>query len=105
MHELLHVLGFVHEHQRPDRDDFIDIHWDRIRQGHEANFCPVECDTLGLPYDASSVLHYGPWGFAKGREPTITPRESSLLGRNQMGQRRHLSRSDVARINRKYCKG
>ena len=25
VHELLHTLGFVHEHTRPDRDDFIDV--------------------------------------------------------------------------------
>ena len=31
VHELLHTLGFVHEHTRPDRDDFIDV--DLARRG------------------------------------------------------------------------
>ena len=26
VHELLHTLGFVHEHTRPDRDKFVEVH-------------------------------------------------------------------------------
>lgn len=34
IHELGHVVGFNHEHQRPDRDDFIIVHWDNINPGN-----------------------------------------------------------------------
>lgn len=30
LHEMLHVLGFAHEHQRPDRDAFIDVKLDNV---------------------------------------------------------------------------
>ena len=33
MHELMHRVGFDHEHTRPDRDTFIEIIWDQITQG------------------------------------------------------------------------
>jgi len=33
VHELMHVLGFYHEHTRPDRDQFVIIHYDNIKPG------------------------------------------------------------------------
>ena len=71
VHELLHTLGFVHEHTRPDRDDFISINYDNIEPGEEKNFEKRphgtsdffekgSVDTKNTPYDVLSLLHYGP---------------------------------------------
>ena len=71
VHELVHTLGFVHEHTRPDRDKFISINFDNILPGKKKNF---EKKTQGnsdffekgvverknTPYDVLSLLHYGP---------------------------------------------
>ena len=36
--KVLHALGFYHEHQRPDRDQHIQINWNAISQGAESQF-------------------------------------------------------------------
>ena len=33
IHEIMHALGWYHEHTRLDRDKFIKIHWDKIKPG------------------------------------------------------------------------
>lgn len=32
-HEVMHILGFSHEHTRPDRDRYVTILWDNIKPG------------------------------------------------------------------------
>ncbi|CAB3986435.1 Chymotrypsin-like protease CTRL-1 [Paramuricea clavata] len=68
MHELGHVIGFFHEHQRADRDEFVEILWDNVMNSMLKQFYirPQEdhMDTE-LPYDYSSIMHYKFVAFAK----------------------------------------
>ncbi|XP_071522305.1 zinc metalloproteinase nas-15-like [Panulirus ornatus] len=104
MHELMHVIGFWHEHTRPDRDAHITVNWSNIREGMEHNFQPLapgEVQTLGVEYDLGSVMHYGSRAFASDvKEPTIVPKESGI----EIGQRRGLSLNDKRKVNLMYCK-
>ena len=61
VHEIGHMLGFWHEHQRHDRNSHVDILYENIQAGAESNFNILSAftgDTKGLPYDFSSVMHY-----------------------------------------------
>lgn len=60
-HEIGHAIGFYHEHNRPDRDNYVHINYNNIATDHKGNFRLASWDdivTLGIPYDYSSLMHY-----------------------------------------------
>ncbi|XP_044126456.1 astacin-like metalloendopeptidase [Bufo gargarizans] len=101
-HELNHVLGFVHEHTRNDRDAYVDINWKYISDAYKSNFEKFQPETnnLALPYDYMSVMHYGRYAFTSVLgQPTIVPRPDATV---TIGQRYGLSSLDLVKINRLY---
>ena len=88
VHELLHTLGFVHEHTRPDRDDFISVNIDNIEPGKEKNFEKRRQGTRNnAPYDVFSVMHNGPQVILDHQHCVIM---SGLLSSNLSGSLRHM---------------
>lgn len=60
VHELGHSLGLKHEHQRPDRNNYVSIDTTIIQQQFLANF-PVDNGITiypNLTYDFGSIMHY-----------------------------------------------
>lgn len=107
IHELLHALGYIHMHNRPDRDKHVKIVWNNIDQRFYSEFQKVSdgsLDYFGTPYDYQSIMHYGPTAFSKNGARTIVPTDSAYA--DFIGQRDALSEGDIRRINMKYsCHG
>jgi hypothetical protein len=60
-HELGHVLGFFHEHERWDRDQFVTIHYENIKAGRAEDYDWIPRTNWiesSLPYDYHSIMHY-----------------------------------------------
>ncbi|XP_056146256.1 bone morphogenetic protein 1-like [Lampris incognitus] len=106
VHELGHVIGFWHEHTRPDRDEHVSIIRDNIQPGQEYNFLkmePGEVDSLGEVYDFDSIMHYARNTFSRGIFlDTILPRYDVNGVRPPIGQRTRLSKGDIVQARRLY---
>jgi hypothetical protein len=76
VHELMHVLGFYHEQQRPDRDLYISVLHNNIVNSTDiihSNY-DMNSDIVALEkYDFLSVLHYNPFSFSVNGFPTLIP--------------------------------
>jgi hypothetical protein len=66
IHELMHALGFRHEHTRADRDEFIEIRWRNILDDDlKEQFRVHEGDFVFADYDKGSIMHYDGFAFSK----------------------------------------
>ncbi|KAG7498511.1 high choriolytic enzyme 1-like [Solea senegalensis] len=98
-HELLHALGFHHEHTRSDRDQYVRINWGNVQAMNKYDFHKKDTNNLNTPYDYTSVMHYGRTVFSSGFGDTITPIPDSSVA---VGQSKEMSDIDILRINRLY---
>ncbi|XP_049593675.1 astacin-like metalloendopeptidase isoform X1 [Syngnathus scovelli] len=98
VHEVLHALGFFHEHTRLDRGKYINILSGNIMQGHHKNFEIQPGETFQLPYDLPSIMHYGSNFFSANGQPTIVAKVRD----DNMGQRVAMTHTDVQRVRLLY---
>lgn len=71
-HEIIHAMGFFHEHSRPDRDNYVTIVLENVVEPYKHNFDKIPSSlTFGVPYDGLSIMHYPEDAFSKNKKPTI----------------------------------
>ncbi|XP_057330192.1 protein tolkin-like [Microplitis mediator] len=106
LHELGHIIGFYHEHNRPDRDEHVIINMDNVKTGNNYNFDKLsseETNTLNQKYDYYSIMHYRRNEFSIDKfKDTITPIESANNEIDIIGKKARLSDTDVTATNLLY---
>ncbi|XP_050026905.1 high choriolytic enzyme 1-like [Dermacentor andersoni] len=102
-HELLHAVGFFHEHSRPDRDDYIDVFPENIIEAFLPNFKKIAPRHIRLltAFDFDSVMLYGSDSFSRGNGlPSMLAKNGDRL--IAVYKKDGLSSQDVIRINTLY---
>ncbi|XP_076031313.1 zinc metalloproteinase nas-14-like isoform X2 [Oratosquilla oratoria] len=104
MHEIMHTLGFGHEHNRPDRDDYITVNFDNIKPNARSYFEKYNNSGgfLGpfLEYDYISLMH-ATNNIIMAVDPSvkiITRKD----GGSELGQRFKLTENDKKRLKQLY---
>ncbi|CAL4114407.1 unnamed protein product, partial [Meganyctiphanes norvegica] len=104
IHELMHAIGFYHEHTRTDRDTKVQILYENIMAGMSSNF---DLDTysrnVGEAYNYDSIMHYGAYSFSVqwGVLETIHVLENGASISDPY-DKAHMQQSDANQINNLY---
>lgn len=102
LHELCHLVGLCHEHTRPDRDQYLVVRPENLRDAALAPILMAEEPRLDVrPYDFASIMHYPTDAFAKPGTLTLEPKvqlpDGVVPGRSSA-----LSAGDVAALKQIY---
>lgn len=110
-HELMHVLGFQHMHERADRDKYIDINFNNIDPDMKGQFEKLQtvAGSNNVTWDYNSVMLYGSVDFQrkdlkekKCKDPkcyTITKKGGGFI---PTVYKKQPTQQDIANINALY---
>ncbi len=100
LHEIGHVLGLIHEHQRSDRCEFVTV--DMNNCNRPPDFCRHTKSTNITDYDFASVMHYARDTGAKTMDDVIVPLPPYIQWLKTMGLDPAISLLDVEAIDKAY---
>ncbi|KAK2016957.1 zincin [Colletotrichum eremochloae] len=94
-HMLGHVIGLAHEHQRPDRDQYVHVYINNIEPNWLDQYTIHQSANISVPFDYNSIMLYerdaytrnGQWTMAsitdKEIDPWNTPTDNDFLAINK----------------------
>lgn len=101
-HEIMHALGFIHEQNRNDRDNYIDIIWTNIDSRYNINFEKFSNSLMRVSgfakFDFESIMIYPQKMFSANGQITM----KSKVDGEAVNPGQGLSAKDIERINKIY---
>lgn len=108
VHELYHALGFHHEQNRPDRDDYITVNFNNIASNFRDQFEKYNGLYYSTAYDYGSIMHYASYAFSSNGGTTIIPRQAgvTLIAAYDKTDAQIMTASDISALRQRYqCTG
>ncbi|XP_065355375.1 seminal metalloprotease 1-like [Calliphora vicina] len=102
IHEMLHTLAFYHQHNVPNRDDYIRIVEENMNESNLKfynKYKEEDITDFGVEYDYDSIMHYHATANSNNGKKTIVPLKDENIA---IGQRRGLSDGDIEKLNAMY---
>jgi len=100
LHEVGHTVGLIHEHQRPDRNEYIEIALTNLDAADASDWDVLPFAATVTPYDYGSVMHYDAWAGSINGLPVIQARGQRVSPQQIGGQ--DISESDVLGVKALY---
>jgi Notch-like protein len=103
VHELMHAIGFYHEHMRSDRDSYLTIHFKNIEIGMKDQFTKVspKYNHLYTRFDYDSIMIYSSTAFSKNGRHTMDPKQRGNKLVNPY-DKNGLSSLDIINVKKMY---
>uniref|UniRef100_A0A0N5A149 Metalloendopeptidase n=1 Tax=Parastrongyloides trichosuri TaxID=131310 RepID=A0A0N5A149_PARTI len=104
MREVLKALGLINEENRPDRNNYVEIRKNNIKESLRNGFTErtsSEVNITGLRYDPGSLMHHGRYFASSNGKMTIVTKNANYL--TTIGQTSEIGFNDMKSLNGKYC--
>jgi hypothetical protein len=104
LHEMGHAAGLIHEQQRPDRDNYVNINFSLIDPNWRSQYEVVtgELGNMHTSYDYNSIMHYD--NFQVNGQWIMTSRSGNPAPQN-IGSKDNLTSSDLESFKAIYGTG
>ncbi|XP_043228223.1 astacin-like metalloprotease toxin 2 [Amphibalanus amphitrite] len=106
LHLLGHTLGLWHEHNRPDRDSWMDVNMTNVDPAHVDAFRTFTLNQHRVVdrLDYSSVMMFGGHAFSSSGSVTLRPHWSNSGTLVPLQNKTQLSEQDVDRVQAMYIR-